>query len=33
MHTMNGWMDNKCTEEFDKGLLISILIIHFIKQL
>ena len=30
---MNEWMDNECTEEFDKGRLNNILILHFIKQL
>ena len=30
---MNEWMDNERTEELDKGLLNSILIMHFIKQL
>ena len=29
---MNGWMDNECTEEFDKGVSNSILIVYFIEQ-
>ena len=30
---MNGWMENKCIEEFDKGLLNNILSVYFIKYL